>query len=74
MFLSTWNFTQTALSQSASQEGKQVYVLYELGNKTPLDAWVHYEPLNMFSRRLGGKSSEKFTTLNLKLAWYSFSK
>ena len=60
--------------QDISQEGKQFCILDELGNKTQLEIWVHFEPLNGFSGRFGGKAFEKIATFSLKLVWYSFSK
>ena len=74
MLLWTWSLAQTALSQGANQEGKQVCVLYELGNKMQLDTWTHYEPLNGITRTLGGNAFEEFTAFSLKLVRHSFSK
>ena len=44
------------LYQGVSQERKKFCVLHELGNKTLLGVWGHYEPLSGLSGGPGGQS------------------
>ena len=57
--------------QSVSQEEKKFCVLYELGYKTQLGFWAHFEPLSGFTGGPGGEALKKFTIFCVKLVWYS---
>ena len=59
------------ITQGISQEGKNLCVLHELGNKMQLGVWGHCEPLNGFRDGPRGKAFGKCTIFSFKLVWYS---
>ena len=38
--------------QGVSQKGKKFCILHELGNKTQLGVWGHFEPFSEFSEQV----------------------